>query len=343
MTITEIYNLGLKMGIAADPRGKVGVKKWLKREEKKYAKLSKDDQALFDAERLTNPYADSRLHYNIAGKKVTTIAAGIDIEEAEIALISSQQTDYRLQQIKMLNSRSPKSVDRQPSADVDLIITHHPVGKALAALDEVMHLQSDLMAAYGVPINVAEGVMRERILQVNRSVAPLNHSRAIDAARLVGIPYLNLHTPMDNLVYQFLENLMQNPPAGGQPETLGEIIDLLKTVPEYKEATKNAAGPMIFAGASDNSAGKIIAFDITGGTSGAKEIYPELVKAGVGTVIGMHMKDESRDEAIKNHLNVIIAGHISSDSLGLNLFLDELEKQGIKILPLGGLIRVKRT
>lgn len=315
MTIKEIYNLGLKMGIAADPRGKVGVKKWLKREAKKHETLTQDEKTLFDEERLTNPYADSRLHFGDGNKKVATIAAGIDIEEAEIALLKSM------------------------SLDVDLIVTHHPVGKALAALDEVMHMQSDLMASYGVPINVAEGVMRERILQVNRSIAPLNHARAIDAARLVGIPYLNLHTPCDNLVYQFLEDLM----ARKKPETLGEIIDLLKTVPEYKEATKNAAGPIIFAGAPDNSAGKIIAFDITGGTSGAKEIYPELVKAGIGTVIGMHMKDESRDEAIKNHLNVIIAGHISSDSLGLNLFLDELEKKEIKILPLGGLIRVKRT
>jgi len=55
------------------------------------------------------------------------------------------------------------------------------------------------------------------------------------------------------------------------------------------------------------------------------------------------MKDENREEAIKHHLNVVIAGHISSDSLGMNLFLDELEKKKINIIPLGGLIRVKRS
>jgi hypothetical protein len=54
------------------------------------------------------------------------------------------------------------------------------------------------------------------------------------------------------------------------------------------------------------------------------------------------MSEEHRKEAEKNHLNVIIAGHMSSDSLGMNLFLDEIEKQGIELVPSSGLIRVKR-
>jgi len=63
---------------------------------------------------------------------------------------------------------------------------------------------------------------------------------------------------------------------------------------------------------------------------------------GIGTIIGMHMSEEHRKEAEKAHINVVIAGHMASDSLGLNLFLDELEKRGIKVVPVSGLIRVKR-
>jgi hypothetical protein len=54
------------------------------------------------------------------------------------------------------------------------------------------------------------------------------------------------------------------------------------------------------------------------------------------------MKDDARDKASEFHMNVVIAGHISSDSLGMNLFLDELEKKGVEIVPCSGLIRVKR-
>ena len=55
------------------------------------------------------------------------------------------------------------------------------------------------------------------------------------------------------------------------------------------------------------------------------------------------MRDDSREKANEYHMNVLIAGHMSSDSLGMNLYLDELEKKGIEIVPCGGLIRVSRT
>jgi putative NIF3 family GTP cyclohydrolase 1 type 2 len=315
MTIREIYDLAIEMGIAADPRGRDGVEKSLKRTQKKFDKLSDADKKEFDSEALTNPYADTRIHFGNPDAEVKTVMVGIDMEEPEIML-------------------GAMSADK-----VDLIISHHPLGKALAALDEVMSLQADLMAAYGVPINVAEGVMAKRIQEVGRSLSPVNHMRPVDIAKSVNMPVMNIHTPADNLVFRFLQDLMDQK----KPETVGEIVELLKTIPEYHQAGKNHAGPVIFAGSPESRAGKIVAFDITGGTSGAKELYPELVRAGVGTVIGMHMKDESREEAIKNHLNVVIAGHISSDSIGINLFLDKLEEKGIKIIPLSGLIRVNRT
>jgi hypothetical protein len=56
----------------------------------------------------------------------------------------------------------------------------------------------------------------------------------------------------------------------------------------------------------------------------------------------MHMKEESKKEAETANINVVVAGHMSSDSLGMNLFLDELEKRGIEIVPCSGLIRVSR-
>lgn len=342
MTIQEIYNLGIEMGKYADPRKKAGIGRWLKLEKKKYAKLSYDEKKLFDRERLTNPYADSRLHFGAPKQKVKTVVAGIEIEEAEIALITALSQE--VQSTKFDNRKDNNNFVIGNSLlrnfiHPDLIITHHPVGKALAALDEVMHLQADLMAAHNVPINVAEGVMHERIEQVSRSIAPINHMRSVDAARFANIALMNLHTPTDNLVFEFLQNLLKK----SKCETLEEIIECLQKVPEYKIASLNNAGPRIFAGAPQNRAGKIVAFDITGGTEGAKEIYPELAKAGIGTIIAMHMKDENRAEAIKHHLNVVICGHISSDSLGMNLFLDELEKRGVEIIPLGGLIRVRRN
>ena len=98
----------------------------------------------------------------------------------------------------------------------------------------------------------------------------------------------------------------------------------------------------IFSGHKENHCGKIALTEITGGTEGAPKIYEKLAIAGIGTIVGMHMSEEHKKEAEASHINVIIAGHISSDSLGMNLFLDELEKKGIEIISACGLIRVNR-
>ena len=173
---------------------------------------------------------------------------------------------------------------------------------------------------------------------MSRGIAPENHYQAVDAAKLMKISLINVHTPADNLVAKFVEAKLKK----DKPEYVGDIIKSLLEIPEYKEAAKKGFGPRIFAGSEDNRVGKIALTEITGGTSGSKDIYEKLSQAGIGTIIGMHMSEEHKKEAEKAHINVVIAGHISSDSLGMNLFLDELQKKGIEIVPCSGLIRISR-
>jgi len=317
MTAKEIYALAIKMGMEADPREKKEIHRQLEKDKKQYEKLEKKEKEEFDKERFTNPYPDTRFLTGSLNKKVRRVLVGIDMESAEVLL-----------------------ADRlgEKGQAIDLIISHHPEGKALAALDKVMHLQEDLMCKYGVPINVAEGLMSKRIAEVSRGIAPLNHNRTVDMAGLMNYSLVCIHTPADNLVYSFVDRLVKRK----KPETVGELVELLKSVPEYKQATLLNAGPRIFVGNKDGRTGKIVATEMTGGTSGAKEVYEKLSQAGIGTIIGMHMKESHKREAEKYHINVVIAGHMASDSLGMNIFLDELEKKGIEIVPCSGLIRISR-
>jgi putative NIF3 family GTP cyclohydrolase 1 type 2 len=55
------------------------------------------------------------------------------------------------------------------------------------------------------------------------------------------------------------------------------------------------------------------------------------------------MSEDMRKRAEGAKVNVVVAGHIASDSLGLNLFLDELERSNIEIIACSGFIRVKRV
>ena len=190
-----------------------------------------------------------------------------------------------------------------------------------------MELQADVYNYYGVPINVAEGLMRERISEVARGVNASNHQRTVDAAKLMKVNLMNSHTPCDNLAAKFLKNFIE----GKKTETVGELINALKEIPEYKEAMKIGVGPKIFVGSPENHCGKIALSEITGGTEGSPKLYEKMAQAGVGTVVGMHISEEHKKEAEAAHINIVIAGHISSDSLGVNLFMDELEKKGMKL------------
>ncbi len=316
MKVQEIFDKALQMGIDNDPRGRAEIEKKLAKAREAYEDKKDKEKQEFDQDELTNPFSDSRILCGDPGAEVKTILTGIDIEAAEV-LVADRLADK--------------------GKKVDLIIAHHPEGKALAALHEVMHMQEDILHKYGVPINVAEGIMSARINEVRRGLAPLNHNKAVDVAEIFDIPMMCLHTPADNMVTNHLQSLFDSK----EPETLDAVITLLKEIPEYAEATKIKAGPFISLGSGDNRAGKVVV-DMTGGTGGSEDAYAKLSQAGVGTLITMHIGEKHRKEAEKNHINIIVAGHIASDSLGMNLLLDEFEKEGVKVIPCSGVIRVKR-
>ena len=318
MTIQEIFQLALKMGMEADPRGKDGVRRHIERQKKIYSELPKSKREFFDIENLTNPYSDTRILFGNPKTRVKKVMAGIDMDTGEVVLADK------------LNEKGE---------DIDLVIAHHPAGSALASLHEVMDLQVDLMANYGVPVNVAEGILAERIAEVGRKIGPINHYRSVDAARLLNIPFVCIHTVWDNMGWHFMQNIFEK----RKFDTVSDVMDVLRRIPEYAQAIKYKAGPTLFTGSEKNRAGKVIVSEFTGGTEGAKEIYERLSHAGVGTIISMHTSEEHREEAKKHHINMIIAGHMVSDSVGANLFLDELEKRGITVIPTSGLIRVNRT
>ena len=187
MKLKDLYALAVKMGIEADPRGKAGVEKLLARRKKEYEELSKSKQKDFDLEDLNNPYTDSRVLLGDTSMEVDSLMAGIDINASEVLLADR------------LN---------QKGESIDLLLTHHPEGASLASLHEVMDMQADVWAKYGVPINIAEGVMRDRITEVQRRFSPVNHAQAVDAARLLGFAFMGTHTITDNLIHTFMELLL---------------------------------------------------------------------------------------------------------------------------------------
>ncbi len=316
MRIRDIYKFAIEKGIEKDPREKKEIEEYLEKMRRDYDKLSNKEKLCYDEDKLRNPYSDTRILNGDVEKEVKKILVGVDIEVGEILLADR------------LNNSENK---------IDLVISHHPEGKAMVNLYEVMGMQADILLKYGVPINIAEDILNERIREIERRLMPINHSRAVDAARILNIPFMCIHTPCDNFVTDYLQNLFNNK----SPKYLYEILDILYDIPEYRNMS--TAGPKILIGSKDKRAGKVFV-DMTGGTEGSKKAMEELAKAGVGTIVGMHITEEHFKEAEKYHINVIIAGHINSDTLGMNLLLDELFKiEKMEVVVCSGFRRVNRN
>jgi hypothetical protein len=315
--LIDIYRSIVLFGMEMDPRGKETVKKELLKAKSEYEKLSAKDKEFYDKARIDNPYSDTRILNGREDSEIKTILVGVDIEVGEIVL-----ADRLIEKGKK----------------IDLVMAHHPEGLSLTGLFSVMYMQADILNKMGVPINVAESLTNERVKEVERRVMPANHTRPVDAARLLDINFMNCHTPADNCVSTYLQGLMDKK----KPGTLGEIVNMLREIPEYNAAAKQNAGPKITRGDSSSKAGRIFV-DMTGGTEGSKDIFKKLSEAGVSTIICMHLSEEHFKKAQEEHMNVVIAGHIASDNVGLNIMLDDLEKkEKFNILACSGFRRFSR-
>lgn len=316
MKLGEIYSLAIELGIKNDPRGSEEIDRVLAEAKKAYDKLDDKEKELFDVESLRNPFSDTRILVGNPEDEITGVLTGIDLEVQEVLL-----------------------ADRLRSAGetVNMLLTHHPEGKALAALSDVMAMQADIWKKHGVPINIGDILIDARMKEVYRTLLPLNHNRSLDAARLLGLAFMSCHTPADNMVTNFVQTHLDE----REPAKLKDVVDALLEIPEYRQAAIDKAGPMILVGDGSKRAGKIVV-DMTGGTEGPEEAIAKLAEAGVGTLVQMHLSDKLRKKAEDSKINVVIAGHIASDSIGLNLFLDKLEEQGVVVKSCSGLYRVKR-
>ncbi len=249
----------------------------------------------------------------VEGENIKKVAIGVDMELAEMLLAEK--------------------------LGADLVITHHPSGGAPRInLHKVMDNQINTMTKAGVPINKAQKALAEKKGQVERGLHVSNYDRAVSAAKLLKMPFMGVHTPADILAERTVQNLLDEKLKDQPKATLKDIIDALETKSEYQKTT---AKPVIRVGCEKDYAGKVVV-TMAGGTGGGTNVIKSYFEAGVGTLVCMHMPEDVI-KAVKdqNIGNIVVAGHMASDSVGINQFTDALEAKGIEIIRMSGLIDPK--
>ncbi len=246
----------------------------------------------------------------VKGENIKKVLIGIDMETPELLL--AQQLGY------------------------DCVVSHHPkADSCVVDFAKVMDVQIDRMVKAGVPINKAQKVLKKRQASIDLLQHASNYDRVSSAARLMEMPYLNIHIPADFITEEIVQTRL-NKAFENKPKTkLSDIIEELNSWEYYQE---KIAQPVIRVGSNDDYAGKIEVL-MAGGTSGGADVFKTYFEAGVGTIIAMHIPEDVKKAVIEQNIgNVIIAPHMPSDSIGLLEIVNAWRDQGIEVKTMSGIV-----
>ncbi|AZR73842.1 hypothetical protein BBF96_10860 [Anoxybacter fermentans] len=220
--------------------------------------------------------------------------------------------------------------------DVDCVITHHPKsGDPQINLYQVMSNQIKRMVVAGVPINKAQKALKKQQDKIERALHSSNYDRVASAARLLNMPFVAIHTPCDILAETTVQNHLDERLKNKPEATLQDVVDALMELPEYQNTR---AKPKIRVGSKDDYAGKVFV-TMAGGTGGGPDVAKAYFEAGIGTLVVMHMKEEVLNAVREQNIgNVIVAGHMASDSVGINKLIERYEKEGLEVIRCSGIV-----
>lgn len=246
----------------------------------------------------------------VEGENIEKVLFGVDMDTAELML--ARDLGY------------------------DLVISHHPkADEAVVNFHEVMDIQIKKMMSFGIPINKAQKALKAKQNSVEIGHHVMNYDRSGSAAKLLNMPYMNIHLPADLIGERYVQSYLNDKFEDKAFARLEDIIEALSSLEVYKRAKTK---PVIRCGGPKDYAGKIAVL-YAGGTNGGEDVYKAYFEAGVGTIIAMHAP-ENVINAVKaqNIGNIIVAGHMASDTIGIEIIIKALEQKGLNITPLSGVL-----
>ncbi len=248
---------------------------------------------------MSNIPADSAIH--IDGNNIKKVLLTIDADPAIIML--AKEPGY------------------------DAVIAHHPIGKSLLNFHKVFDRHIQYMLSYGVDeelaIKAVNALKQKVMLRTHTSI----YTHTIAVAEMLDMPLLNIHLPCDELMRLKIIDVLDN------IEKVSDIINNIKKIPEFANADTE---PLVVYGDADNKVNRY-AIVIAAGTNGGAEIAKLYFVADIDTVVYLHISNEeiAKLKASTIDGNLVILGHLAGDSLGLNIFADVLEKEGLEVTRLG--------
>lgn len=213
----------------------------------------------------------------------------------------------------------------------DAVIAHHPSGgTALLNFAEVFRRHIHQMMDAGIPKREAEKAVSKKLFDLTIDAHSRNYNHIVDVVNLLKIPYMNIHTPLDEIGRRIMSQRIED--RIDVNSRVKDVVEALALLGEFRNAETKIE---IRVGKPDNKAGRVV-ISHGAGTNGGYDIAKAYFAHGIGTVIYIHVGLGDLERLrMENVGNLVITGHMASDSVGINPFIHELEKQGLTVTTLG--------
>jgi len=218
----------------------------------------------------------------------------------------------------------------------DAAMSHHPTGgKSRLQFHKVLYRHLDQLIEAGVPRDAVQALIDD-LAEEHRILASMsNYDHDPSVARLLNMPYLNIHTPLDEIGRRRLQGAADDL---AKTDTIADLIAHFgASFGEFGHADTQIELRM---GRMENPIGTVV-MSHGAGTNGGYPVAKAYFDHGVDTVIYIHCRPADSKKLVADYgdaKNLIVTGHIVSDSIGINPYIDQLRKEGIDVTTLSGII-----
>ncbi len=295
MTVRELYEFAIDRGMDLDPRGREELERQMRDVRAEYEGLDEGARRRFDAERLTNPFGDTRIACGDDGATVERLICGINIDGAEV-LLADRLRDH--------------------GRPVDLVLAHHAsaIGGGIGSRLETIWPQVRMLTDFGVPAHLAHKLVRPSSEGDQRSY----NLKITQVSEALGMPLMTIHSPADAYLFQEGRRVLEE----DRPETVGDLVDICDAWPEVSWLIERGKGTEVAVGDQRDPLGRVY-HAFYGGWNPTPQVFEALCDAGCGTLWVLATSEELNRVARERNVSVVVVPHYPADNLGLNMLLDD--------------------
>jgi hypothetical protein len=233
----------------------------------------------------------------------------------------------------------------------DAVIGHHPCATLLdqgevyrehyALVARFGLSEADARAEFGSSLERTVRRLRNRRLRSIYYESPNQTFLEVDAARMLGLAFLNIHNACDELGRQIGQDQLDRTLAATPQATLGNLVAAMYELPETRIAARHYDIPLELA-IGDPAAPAGRAAFVHGCLSAPEhDIVRFYWRHGIPTIMALHAAFEDLERLKQNpEGNLILTGHYAGDSYGFTPFVRALRERGLEVKCMGGAIDV---